>query len=263
MPSAPRMPSGLVSPARPAPSSGSGANAAPQPQQDGTGRGRPGDRPPTRRHQPPSGKQQQQKRQQPQHDPPRPLAQPRHGQPARQRARLVDQGVPGVVLAEEGRAEQQPDCAAQPADRVAWPASHDHRPHGRIGPPTQPREHGAADVRGGIVDRPQQEARHHQAPVGRQGGPGDPHGNARRRVGDATPRSPGGRSARTPCHVLSFGVDDHEHCRFCGIVLLPPSLHRVRSDNVTSYVSVSAIAEFVKQPVTCQRVRTRLGRRRR
>jgi hypothetical protein len=47
--------------------------------------------------------------------------------------------------------------------------------------------------------------------------------------------------------VLSFGVDDHEHCRFCGIVLLPPSLHRVRSDNVTSYVSVSAIAEFVKQ----------------
>jgi hypothetical protein len=55
--------------------------------------------------------------------------------------------------------------------------------------------------------------------------------------------------------VLSFGVDDHEHCRFCGIVLLPPSLHRVRSDNVTSYVSVSAIAEFVKQPVTCQSAR--------
>jgi hypothetical protein len=54
--------------------------------------------------------------------------------------------------------------------------------------------------------------------------------------------------------VLSFGVDDHEHCRFCGIVLLPPSLHRVRSDNVTSYVSVSAIAEFVKQPVKRQSV---------
>jgi hypothetical protein len=45
--------------------------------------------------------------------------------------------------------------------------------------------------------------------------------------------------------VLSFVViDDYEHCGFCGIVLPPPSLHRARSDNVTSYVSVSAIAEL-------------------
>lgn len=120
----------------------------------------------------------------------------------------------------------QPDCAA---------CGDDQCPNGRIGSPTQPRQHRPAEVRARIVQHPQQKAPKRQTPVGRQGGACHPHRNVAPRIGVAPPpRGPGGQSART-CHALSSVIwTTTSTVDRAMTVLQPPNMQPQHSHNVTS-----------------------------